>query len=135
MIWSSQGVMAKRERTMVRPLTEKHYYLNFAETSQPKGRETGSLSCMPRRNSGEQAVGSLGPLGCTCYQACARGLATRWSAWDLHHFLQSDGNTHLGGGFALRCCQRFSFLDVAIQLWPGQANWLTSGPAISVLSY
>src|SRR5436305_13823543 len=30
-----QGVMTKRGRTMVRPLTEKHYYLNFAETSQP----------------------------------------------------------------------------------------------------
>ena len=79
-----QGVMTKRGRTMVRPLTEKHYYLNFAETSQPEGRETGSLSCMPPSNGGEQAVRSLGPLGCTCYQACTRGLATRWSAWDLH---------------------------------------------------
>jgi len=37
MIWSSQGVMTKRGRTIVRPLTEKHYYLNFAETSQPEG--------------------------------------------------------------------------------------------------
>jgi hypothetical protein len=46
-----------------------------------------------------------------------------------------SGKTHLGSGFALRCFQRFSFLDVAIQLWGGPPNWHTSGPAISVLSY
>ena len=48
---------------------------------------------------------------------------------------QSSGKIHLGGGFALRCCQRLSLPDVAIQLWPRQANWRTSGRAISVLSY
>src|SRR2546421_2609707 len=87
------------------------------------------------QNVCEQAVRSLGPLGCTCYQACAGGLATRWSTWDLHLFKERDGNTHLGGGFALRCCQRFSFLDVAFQPWGGHPNWRTSGRAISVLSY
>jgi hypothetical protein len=46
-----------------------------------------------------------------------------------------DGKTHLGSGFALRCFQRFSLLDVAIQLWGRPPNWLTSGLAISVLSY
>ncbi len=45
------------------------------------------------------------------------------------------GKSHLGAGFALRCLQRFSFLDVAIQLWGRRPNWLTSGPALSVLSY
>ena len=36
--------------------------------------------------------------------------------------LSVKGRSHLGAGFALRCFQRFSFLDVATQLWPGQAN-------------
>jgi hypothetical protein len=45
------------------------------------------------------------------------------------------GTTHLGSGFALRCVQRFSVLDVAIRRWPGPANRLTSGPAALVLSY
>src|SRR5690348_10839724 len=82
-----------------------------------------------------QAVRSLGPLRCTCYQASTRGLATSSSRWDLDWVRAPSGTLHLGGGFALRCFQRLSILDVAIQLWPRQANWLTSGPAISVLSY
>ncbi len=45
------------------------------------------------------------------------------------------GTTHLGSGFALRCCQRFSLRDVAIRRWPGLANRHTSGPAAPVLSY
>ena len=63
-------------------------------------------------------------------------------AWSIYQvfflgssLLQQSGKTHLGGGFALRCCQRLSLPDVAIQLWPRQANWRTSGRAISVLSY
>src|SRR5579864_1741891 len=47
----------------------------------------------------------------------------------------ASGKTYLGAGFALRCFQRLSRLDIATQLWPRQANWRTSGPAISVLSY
>ena len=81
-----------------------------------------------------QAVRSLGPLGCACYQASTRGLSTSCSGWDLDSSCES-GKTPLGCGFALRCFQRLSLLDVAIQQWPRQANWLTSGPAISVLSY
>ena len=83
---------------------------------------------------GRQAVRSLGPLGYTCYQACTCGLSTSCSGWDLDSAVES-GKTPLGCGFALRCFQRLSLLDVAIQRWPRQANWLTSGPAISVLSY
>jgi hypothetical protein len=71
----------------------------------------------------------------TCYQASTRGLSTRYSSWDLDCHYRGSGKTYLGGGFALRCCQRLSLPDVAIQLWPRQANWLTSGRAISVLSY
>ena len=81
-----------------------------------------------------QAVRSLGPLGCACYQASTRGLSTSCSGWDLN-CLSDSGKLHLGGGFALRCFQRLSFLHVAIQLWPRQANWHTSGAAIPVLSY
>ncbi len=85
---------------------------------------------------GSQAVRSLGPLGCACYQACTCGLATSCSRWDLDCWRKaSSGKTRLGGSFALRCFQRLSLLDVAIQRWPRQANWHTSGPAISVLSY
>ena len=47
----------------------------------------------------------------------------------------TPGKVHLGVGFALRCVQRFSVLDVAIRRWPGQANRHTSGPAAPVLSY
>src|SRR5437588_4689337 len=84
-----------------------------------------------------QAVRSLGPRSCTCYQASTRGLSTRSSPWDLNALSceQERGKTHLGGGFALRCFQRFSFLDVAFQPWGGHPNWRTSGRAISVLSY
>src|SRR5947209_11414432 len=81
-----------------------------------------------------QAVRSLGPLGFTCYQASTCGLSTRSSSWDLDCRTDS-GKTRLGGGFALRCCQRLSLLDIAIQLWGGHPNWRTSGRAISVLSY
>ena len=70
----------------------------------------------------------------TCYQASTAGLSTKWSAWDLGLDWR-DGKSHLGGGFALRCIQRFSLPDVATQLWGWPPNWLTSGPAISVLSY
>ncbi len=87
------------------------------------------------RGMREQAVRSLGPLGCTCYQVSTGGLSTNWSGWDLNPFWRTDGKRHLGIGFALRCFQRLSLLSVAIQPWPGQANWLTSGSAISVLSY
>ena len=82
-----------------------------------------------------QAVRSLGPRSCACYQASTRGLSTRSSPWDLNALSQERGKTHLGGGFALRCFQRFSFLDVAFQPWGGHPNWRTSGRAISVLSY
>ena len=81
---------------------------------------------------GKQAVRSSARLRFTCYQASTCRLSTRSSSWDLH---SKSGKTHLGSGFALRCFQRFSFLDVAIQLWQRLANWHTSGPAISVLSY
>jgi hypothetical protein len=135
--------------------TEKHYYLNFAKTkpSVSQSRVSDSMGWngvkmieqskqAKQDGSGgqvthvvRQAVRSLGPLRCACYQASTRGLATSCSGWDLDWLRATSGKTRLGCGFALRCFQRFSFLDVAIQLWPRQANWLTSGPAISVLSY
>src|SRR5689334_18000027 len=82
-----------------------------------------------------QAVRSLGTVGCACYQTSTSGLSTRSSAWDLDSLSQTSGKTHLGSGFALRCFQRFSLLDVANQPWGGHPNWHTSGRAISVLSY
>ena len=94
-----------------------------------------ALAAQPARTrSQRQAVRSLGPLGFTCYQASTCGLSTRSSPWDLDCRTDS-GKTRLGGGFALRCCQRLSLLDIAIQLWGGHPNWRTSGRAISVLSY
>ena len=35
-----------------------------------------------------QAVRSLGPLSCTCYQACTCGLSTSWSGWDLDSYMR-----------------------------------------------
>ena len=46
-----------------------------------------------------------------------------------------DGRHHLGEGFALRCCQRFSLPDVATGRCPWQDNPRTSGPSAPVLSY
>ncbi len=103
------------------------------QSTEHERRWSGTIR--PRKKTKRQAVRSLGPLRCTCYQASTCGLSTRSSSWDLDCLLQDSGKTHLGGGFALRCIQRLSLLDVAIQLWPRQANWHTSGRAISVLSY
>jgi hypothetical protein len=86
------------------------------------------------KESKSQAVRSLGPLGSIGYPMHACGLSTSYSGWDLG-LHKEGGKTHLGGGFALRCIQRLSLLDVAIQLWDGHPNWHTSGQAISVLSY
>src|SRR6266699_4310609 len=50
------------------------------------GSDAPLTTCMSPHcgwQGGEQAVRSLGPLSYTCYQAHARGLSTRWSAWDL----------------------------------------------------
>src|SRR5205823_10482659 len=101
---------------------ESSFFLNFAGTGEAGKTRTR-----------KQAVRSLGPFRSTCYQAYAYGLSTRSSPWDL--ILKRSGKTHLGSGFALRCCQRLSLLDIAIQLWGGHPNWRTSGRAISVLSY
>ena len=149
-------IAQKNTRRMLCASTEKHYYLNIAKTteSQRANRvsEDGRVLCCDGHATwmqplvqayrtptatqlDGQAVRSLGPLRCACYQASTRGLSTSSSGWDLDCLLQGSGKTHLGCGFALRCFQRLSLLDVAIQLWPRQANWLTSGPAISVLSY
>ena len=60
--------------------------------------------------------------------------ATRWSTGGLTPSL-GDGTSHLGGGFALRCCQRFSRPGIATGRCPGQDNPHTSGPSAPVLSY
>ena len=92
-------------------------------------------SILPRPHEAEQqAVRSLVLLCCTCYQASTCSLSTRWSSWDLDLAMR-DGKTGLGSGFTLRCFQRFSFLDIALQPWGWHPNWHTSGRAISVLSY
>src|SRR6476646_9778130 len=61
-----------------------------------RGQETGESQVL------RQAVRSLGPRSCACYQASTRGLSTRSSPWDLDALWQERGKTHLGGGFALR---------------------------------
>src|SRR5256885_952393 len=98
--------------------------------------ENEPMCCLPMllpcgQQAGEshvlrQAVRSLGPRSCACYQASTRGLSTRSSPWDLDALSQERGKTHLGGGFALRCFQRFSFLDVAFQPWGGRSEEHTS---------
>jgi len=45
------------------------------------------------------------------------------------------GETRLGGGFPLRCCQRFAPPDVATRRCRGRDNRSTSGPSGPVLSY
>ena len=46
-----------------------------------------------------------------------------------------SGEPGLGGGFPLRCFQRFARPDVATQPCRGRDNWPTSGPSTPVLSY
>ena len=90
-----------------RNITNKNNYLNIAKT-KPSERASRlsddvgvlwSITCRlrgadrsadllerptNRRAAGErQAVRSLGPLRCACYQACTRGLSTSSSGWDL----------------------------------------------------
>jgi hypothetical protein len=72
------------------------------------------------------------PLSYTGHPASTCGLSNGSSARVL---IDKSGNTRLGGGFALRCVQRFSVLHIAIQRWDGHPNWLTSGAAALVLSY
>ncbi len=100
--------------------------------SRPEQERDPRCCPRPQKTLQEQTVRSLGPLRSTRYQASTRGLSTSFSRWDL--YLKGE-ITPLGVGFALRCFQRFSFLDVATQHWGRPPNWLTSGPAISVLSY
>src|SRR5260370_21835188 len=47
----------------------------------PCGQETCASQVL------RQAVRSLGPRSCACYQASTRGLSTRSSPWDLHSHL------------------------------------------------
>ena len=50
-------------------------------------------------------------------------------------YLLSNGRSHLGGGFTLRCLQRLSLPDLATQLCHWRDNWSTIGPSTPVLSY
>ncbi len=143
--YSAHWIIYKRKKDALcaSPLTKEHNYLNFAETKRgetvrPTHLSRRSPACrMNQARKGrkkKQAVRSLGPLGYACYQASTCGLSTSSSRWDLD-LLTGDGKTRLGCGFALRCLQRLSLLDVAIQRCSWQSNWHTSGRAISVLSY
>src|SRR5438034_745971 len=75
----------------------KNNYLNIAKT---RGKERASrlraaagvlpawaahacMHALHHHAQRSQAVRSLGPLGCACYQACTCGLATSCSGWDL----------------------------------------------------
>ena len=93
---------------------------------------TFSLSRKKERKR-KQAVRSLGRLG----SPVTRRPPVVYQPASLAGILITlgDGRTYLGFGFALRCLQRLSLLDIAIQLWGRPPNWRTSGQAISVLSY
>lgn len=69
--------------------TEKNNYLNFAERpavlQEYEAEEIVHIIAEPEDTIAKmkEAVWSLGPLRCVCYQRSARGLSTRSSAWDL----------------------------------------------------
>ena len=44
-------------------------------------------------------------------------------------------NTHLQGGFPLRCFQRLSLPHLATQRWTERSNWHTRGESLPILSY
>src|SRR5579859_7793770 len=54
-----------------------------APTPPVEERETPLARAPQREMHGKQAVRSLGPLRCVCYQTSTRGLSTRSSFWDL----------------------------------------------------
>ncbi len=105
----------------VRPLpyqTEKHNYLNFAETKSEK-LETQTLIASPlhqpaqpasrkRQQRKKQAVRSLVPLGCACYQASTCGLSTSSSGWDLD-LSQEMGRLILGAASRLDAFSAYPF--------------------------
>ena len=53
----------------------------------------------------------------------------------IEPYLIKSERSHLRGSFTLRCLQRLSRPNVAIQLCPWQDNWCTRGSSIPVLSY
>ena len=81
-----------------------------------------------------QALGRLGPLSCTRYRACTCG-PCYLVVCQGPYSLAGDGRRHLGAGFALRCCQRFSRPDLATGRCRWHDNPHTSGPSAPVLSY
>ena len=44
-------------------------------------------------------------------------------------------NTHLPGGFPLRCFQRLSLPHLATQRWTERSSWHTRGESLPILSY
>ena len=122
-------------------------YLNFAETRESQ-KETGSPETVVLRYFAKIRLRVW--VDVLAFMKTSRSIIS--AAWlrrlPVLHLRSSnqvvylgssspkgDGNTHPGSGFALRCFQRLSFLDVAIQRCSGRNNWRTSGQAISVLSY
>ena len=78
----------------------KNNYLNFAKTKPSvsqsrvsdgmgwdgvkiKASQARRLGVPAHTHTVRQAVRSLGPLRCSCYQASTRGLSTSSSRWDL----------------------------------------------------
>src|SRR5947209_6827425 len=86
-----------RRRNVCCVSTKEHIYLNFAETERASQRKAhlADREARPRweedARADRQAVRSLGPCDCTCYQACMGGLCTGWSARDLTSLLGSEG--------------------------------------------
>jgi hypothetical protein len=68
--------------------------------------------------------------GCACLACVPAGLAGALSP----HWV-GGGRVGLGVGFPLRCFQRLSRPDVAIQRCPWRDNWWTRGSSVPVLSY
>ena len=77
-----------------------------------------------------QAPGLLVPVSSAHRCASTPGLSTSSSPRGL-----AQGNSHLGGGFTLRCLQRLSLPDSATLPWPWRASRCTGGPSVPVLSY
>ena len=80
-----------------------------------------------------QALGILVRVGCTPCGASTPRLSTSSSLRCLTGLLREK--LHLRAGFTLRCFQRLSLPDAAIQPCHWRDNWYTGGPSTPVLSY
>src|SRR5690348_2614367 len=84
---------------------------------------------------GVKPHGRLGPLRLEALTGLPRAAYRRSGLLRPFSALEEQGTIHLGGGFPLRCVQRFSPPAIATRRCSWHHSRDTSGPSDPVLSY